>query len=127
MDQQVRPALVELAKAMTTSASGLDVGPVVDHLDTTVRSLLAKDNAELSQLEVWEAIVDRLPSETQVRWAERLAAMTPEPIEDFPPEKAPELQSEADGPKANLSGVPEPSSPPAGPTSPTDPTDPSGQ
>ena len=38
LDQQVRPALVELAKAMTTSDSGLDVGPVVDHLDATVRS-----------------------------------------------------------------------------------------
>ena len=87
MDQQVRPALVELAKAMTTSDSGLDVGPVVDHLDATVRSLLAKDNAELSQLEVWEAIVDRLPSETQVRWAERLASLTPEPIEDPAPEE----------------------------------------
>lgn len=127
MDQQVRPALVELAKAMTTSASGLDVGPVVDHLDTTVRSLLAKDNAELSQLEVWEAIVDRLPSETQVRWAERLASLTPEPIEDPAPEEKAGLQPQADDPQATPPSDPEPSSPPEEPTSPTDPTDPSVQ
>ena len=99
MDQQVRPALVELAKAMTTSDSGLDVGPVVDHLDATVRSLLAQDNAELAQLEVWEAILDRLPSETQLRWAERLASLTPEPVEDSSFEKTPELQTQADGPQ----------------------------
>jgi hypothetical protein len=127
IDQQVRPALVELAKAMTNSDNGLDVGPVVDHLDATVRSLLAQDNAELSQLEVWEAIVDRLPSETQVRWAERLASLTPEPIEDPAPEDAPELQSQADDPQATPPSDPEASSPPAEPTSPTDPTDPSGR
>ena len=39
---------------MTTSDNGLDVDPVVDHLDATVRSLLKQDNADLSQLpEVW--------------------------------------------------------------------------
>ena len=125
IDQQVRPALVELAKEMRTSNSGLDVGPVVDHLDATVHSLLAQDNAELSQLEVWDAIVDRLPSETQVQWAERLAAMTPEPIESQAPKEAPEVQSEVDDPRASPPSDPGPSSPPAEPTSPLDPTDPS--
>ena len=124
-DQQVRPALVELAKAMTTSDSGLDVGPVVDHLDATVRSLLAQDNAELAQLEVWEAILDRLPSETQVRWAQRLASLAPERIEDPAPEEKAGLQPQADDPQATLPSDPEPSSPPEEPTSPTDPTDPS--
>ena len=73
-DQQIRPALVELAKAMGTTNDELDVSPVVEHLDATVRSALAQDNVEL---DVWQAIVDRLPNETQVRWAERLAALKP--------------------------------------------------
>ena len=127
MDQQVRPALVELAKAMTTSDSGLDVGPVVDHLDATVRSLLAQDNAELAQLEVWEAILDRLPSETQVRWAQRLASLAPERIEEPAPEEKAGLQPQADDLQATPPSDPEPSSPPEGPTGPTDPTDPSGR
>ena len=123
-DQQVRPALVELAKAMATANSDLDIGPVLDHLDATVCSILAKDTVDLSQLEVWQAIVDRLPNETQVRWAERLAGMTPAPIEDPAPDEAPELQSEADDSEANTPSDPEPASIPPDPTSLTDPTAP---
>ena len=123
-DQQVRPALLELAKAMATANSDLDIGPVLDHLDATVCSILAKDTVDLSQLEVWQAIVDRLPNETQVRWAERLAGMTPAPIEDPAPDEAPELQSEADDSEANTPSDPEPASIPPDPTSLTDPTAP---
>ena len=121
IDQQVRPALVELAKAMATANSDLDIGPVLDHLDATVCSILAKDTVDLSQLEVWQAIVDRLPNETQVRWAERLAGMTPAPIEDPAPDEAPELQSEADDSEANTPSDPEPASIPPDPTAPVNP------
>ena len=119
-DQQVRPALVELAKAMTASDRGLDVGQWwitltrrCDH--SSPRTMLSWPNLR------WEAILDRLPSETQVRWAERLASLTPEPIEDPAPEEKAELQPQADDPQATPPSDPEPSSAPEEPTSPTDP------
>ena len=117
VDQQVRPALIELAKAMATTNDGLDVGPAADHLDATVRSILEQDDVELVELEVWQAIVDRLPSETQVRWAERLAAKAPIPTQDSAPTEIPEPQPEAADSKASAPRDPEPSTPSA----PTDP------
>ena len=121
IDQQVRPALVELAKTMAISNDGLDVGPVVDHLDATVSLILVQDDVQLSELEVWQPIVDRLPNETQVRWAERLAAMTPVPIEDSTPEETTESQSAAADSETNAPRDPESSAVPTEPSSPVDP------
>ena len=121
IDQQVRPALVELAKTMAINNDGLDVGPVVDHLDATVSLILVQDDVQLSELEVWQPIVDRLPNETQVRWAERLAAMTPVPIEDSTREEATESQSAAADSETNAPRDPESSAVPTEPSSPVDP------
>ena len=115
-DQQIRPALVELAKAMGTTNDELDVSPVVEHLDATVRSALALDNVEL---DVWQAIVDRLPNETQVRWAERLAALKPVQSEMSGSSEKPKSQSETANLKGNKNDVPESPAPRA----PVDPED----
>ncbi|MEC8092358.1 MAG: hypothetical protein VX155_00815, partial [Planctomycetota bacterium] len=95
-DQQIRPALFELAQAMATSNDGLDVGPVVDHLDAAVLAILAEEDAKLNELEVWQVIVDRLPNGTQERWAERLAALTPIPADDSVPTQIREPNPNAD-------------------------------
>lgn len=95
-DQQIRPALFELAQAMATSNDGLDVGPVVDHLDAAVLAILAEEDAKLNELEVWQVIVDRLPNGTQERWAERLAALSPIRADDSLPTQIPEPTPNAD-------------------------------
>ena len=104
-DQQIRPALVELAKPSANPNDGLDVGPVVSHLDATVRSALDQEHVELVDLEVWQTIIDRLPNETQARWAERVATLTPaEPI-DSPSTESPNPQAEdpeAGAPEAEI-------------------------
>lgn len=107
-DQQIRPALVELAKAMATTNDELDVGPVVKHLDATVRSDLAQDDVEL---DVWQAIVDRLPNETQVRWAERLAALKPVQSDMSASSEKTRRQSETSNSKGNNNDDPESPSP----------------
>ena len=107
-DQQIRPALVELAKAMATTNDELDVGPVVEHLDATVRSDLAQDDVEL---DVWQAIVDRLPNETQVRWAERLAALKPVQSDMSASSEKTRRQSETSNSKGNNNDDPESPSP----------------
>ena len=123
-DQQVRPALVELVKAMAKSNDGLDIGPVVDHFDATVRSILSRDDVKLLELEVWQPIADRLPNETQARWAERLAAMNPVPIEDSAPKEELEPQSEATDSAESGPDDPEPSSIPEDPNGSRVPEDP---
>ena len=95
-DQQIRPALFELVQAMATSNDGLDVGPVVDHLDAAVLAILAEEDVKLYELEVWQVIVDRLPNGTQERWAERLAALTPIPADDSVPTQIREPNPNAD-------------------------------
>ena len=95
-DQQIRPALFELAQAMATSNDGLDVGPVVDHLDAAVLAILAEEDSKLNELEVWQVIVDRLPNGTQERWAERLAALSPIRADDSLPTQIPEPTPNAD-------------------------------
>jgi len=114
-DQQVRPALFELAKAMAISNDGLDVGPLVDHLDAAVIAILAEEDAKLVELEVWQVIVDQLPNETQVRWAERLAALTPVSADDSVPTEYPDLAPSAADSEAGSSRIPKPSPPLASP------------
>ncbi len=110
-DQQIRPALIELAKATANPSDELDVGPVVNHLDATVRSLLAQDQIEFVELEVWQAIVDRLPNETQARWAERLAELTPGAADDSPPAEGPKSKPVDPEPKGTEAEVVEPQVP----------------
>lgn len=76
-DQQIAPALVELSKEVGKGGGALNIGPIVDHLESAVLLALKENTKSSAKFSVWEPVIDKLSSSVQSQWVERMTELNP--------------------------------------------------